>query len=320
MTGVHLPRRILVLHYSQTGQLDRVVASLLQPLRANPDFSIVDQPIEPVEPFPFPWPFIRFINTFPECAHERGCAIKPFGINTDEKFDLVILAYQVWFLAPSLPVTGFLQSDQAKALLKDTPVVTVIACRNMWLMAQEKVKRHLDRLGARLVGNLALVDEAGTAASFISTPLWVLTGKKGPFALGIPAAGVSEREIAAASRFGEAIVKHWQTTHAAPDKTLWQGLGAVRVNANLIASEKVATRSFYLWGKLFLALGDRDAWLRKPLTLVYAVFLLTLILTVVPITAVLKRLFAPLLKKRIAAQRHYFAEPSGEASDLLEKQ
>ncbi|WP_328701284.1 dialkylrecorsinol condensing enzyme [Cellvibrio polysaccharolyticus] len=317
--GVKLPKRILVLHYSQTGQLDSVVDAILQPLRANTDFSIVDQRIEPETDFPFPWPFIRFINTFPEAAHQRPCALKPFTVDTTEKFDLVILAYQVWFLAPSIPVSSFLQSEQAE-ILRDTPVVTVIACRNMWLMAQEKVKAHLQRLGARLVGNLALVDEAGTAASFISTPLWVLTGKKGPFPLGIPAAGVARADIDAASRFGDAIVQHWQTTDVPPDERLWQGLGAVRINANLIASEKVATRSFYLWGKLFLAAGGQDAWLRKPLTLLYTLFLLTLILTVVPITAILKRLFAPLMKKRIEQQKAYFAQPSGESFHVLKKQ
>ena len=87
-----------------------------------------------------------------------------------------------------------------------------------------------------------------------------------------------------------------------------------------MASEKVATRSFYLWGKLFLAAGGPDAWLRKPLTILYAIFLLTLILTVVPITAILKRVFAPLMKKRIAQQKAYFAQPSGESFHVLKKQ
>lgn len=312
MTAVDQKKRVLVLHYSQTGQLNRVLESIVQPLRLNPAISIVDQLIEPVKDFPFPWPFVRFINTFPEAAHERGCQIKPFAIDTNEKFDLVILAYQVWFLAPSIPVTGFLQSDAAKSLLNDTPVVTVIACRNMWLMAQEKVKAHLDRLGAKLVGNIALVDEAGTAASFISTPLWVLTGKKGPFPLRIPAAGVSEKDILAATRFGEAINTYWQQRNDQPDETLLQGLGAVHVNENLILSEKVGSRSFYLWGKLFLAIGGPDAWLRKPLTLVYAVFLFAMIITVVPVTTLLKRLLSPLMKNRINKQKAYFAQPSGE--------
>ena len=87
-------------------------------------------------------------------------ALQPLTVDAAKRFDLVILAYQVWFLSPSLPVTAFLKSDAAKRLLRDTPVVTVIACRNMWLMAQEQVKAMLAACGARLVGNVALVDEA----------------------------------------------------------------------------------------------------------------------------------------------------------------
>jgi hypothetical protein len=41
-------------------------------------------------------------------------------------------------------------------------------------------------------------------------------------------------------------------------------------------------------------------------------FLLTLIITVVPITAIIKKLIAPLTRKKIAKQKAYFAEPSGE--------
>lgn len=272
--------------------------------------------LEPMEDYPFPWPFIRFINTFPEAAHECGCELKPLDIQKDVTYDLVILAYQVWFLAPSIPVMAFLKSAAAEQLLGGASVVTVIACRNMWLMAQEKMKMHLTRLNAHLIGNIALVDEAGTAASFISTPLWMLTGKKGPFRLGIPAAGVSEDEIKNASRFGFALRDRLDSS-TPMDASVLYGLGAVRINPNLIASERVGTRSFYLWGKLFLAVGKPDAWVRKILTILYALFLVTLIVTVVPITSLVKRLLAPLLRERILRQRTYFALPSGESRDKL---
>lgn len=304
--------RVLVLHYSQTGQLSRVLDSVLKPLREAGNIELVIQSLTPVEDYPFPWPFIRFINTFPEAAHDVGCPLQPLSnIRADDEFDLIILGYQVWFLSPSIPVTGFLQSADAARLLNGKPVVTVVACRNMWLMAQEKVKGHLQRLRAHLVGHVALTDAAGTAASFLSTPLWVLTGNKGPFPLGIPAAGVAEKEIADAARFGDAIVAGLQGK-VPMDGSLLQGLGAVRVNDKLIASEKVGARSFYLWGKLFRACGGPDAPLRKPLALIYAIFLLTLILTVVPITAVIKKALSPLVAKRTLKQKRYFSAPSGE--------
>src|SRR5690625_7501303 len=94
----------------------------------------------------------------------------------------------------------------------------------MWLQAQEKVRTHLTRLGARLVGNAALVDECGTVASFLSTPLWMLTGKRGPFPLGIPRGGVPVKAFPERRRFGAALSK--RLTRANPlDKPACQGGG-----------------------------------------------------------------------------------------------
>ncbi len=310
-------KRVLVIHYSQTGQLSSLAESIAAPLEASSDIEVAYEELRPLVAYPFPWPFIQFINTFPEAAHQIGCELAPLSESSKGDFDLVILAYQVWFLAPSIPVEAFLQSEDAIRLLRDTPVVTLIACRNMWLMAQEKVKEHLDRIGAVHVGNVALTDEAGTAASFLSTPLWVLSGNKGPFPLGIPAAGVSSDEIKQASRFGDALRIRLGSDQTM-DVDVLEGLGAVRINESLIASEVVATRSFYIWGKLFRAIGGPDALLRKPLVFVYAAFLLTLILTVVPITALVKKLLAPLMSNRIAKQKEYYAKPSGERLEPVE--
>ena len=309
-------KRVLVIHYSQTGQLSSVARSIAAPLEESANIEVVYEELRPVHAYPFPWPFVRFINTFPEAAHQVGCELKPLGTNPDQDFDLVILAYQVWFLAPSIPIEAFLQSGAAGHLLENKPVVTVIACRNMWLMAQEKVKAHLERIGANHIGNIALCDAVGTAASFLSTPLWLISGNKGPFPLGIPAAGVAPEEIKGARRFGDAL-RVRLTSEQALDSDVLQGLGAVRVNEGLIASEIVATRSFYVFGKLFRAIGGPDALLRKPLTWMYTVFLLIMILTVVPVSALVKKLFAPLMRRRIAKQKYYYAQPSGESREHI---
>lgn len=312
MPDSNTKKRVLIVHYSQTGQLDRVARSVATPLLRDDSIQVDFLPLRPVEPYPFPWPFLRFINTFPESAHQVPCALELDTAGLQPDYDLVILAYQVWYLAPSIPVSSFLQSELAARLLADTPVVTVIACRNMWLQAQEKVKRHLQRIGARLVGNIALVDAAGSVASFFATPLWVLTGRKGPHWFGlVPPAGVSEQDIAAAQRFGQALRERLLSTRPLDEQVL-QGLNAAPVNDKLILSEKIGNRSFYLWGKLFLACGKPDSPVRKLLAACYTLFLLLMIVTVVPVTAVLKLLFSPLLKKRIARQKAYYAGPSGD--------
>lgn len=306
-------KKVLVVHYSQSGQLSDVAKRFVQPLVDAGDVSVVFENLRPQQPFPFPWPFFQFLDTFPECVYLDPPPIQPLSVSTDEDFDLVILAYQVWFLSPSLPVTAFMQSPEAARLLHGKPVVTLIACRNMWLLAQEEMKKLIAHVGGRLVGNVALVDEAGSIGSFLATPVWVLSGHKGPHWGGlIPRAGVAPDEVARCDRFGERIL-HWLRADRPLTGELLKDLDAVRVDEKLIASETAGRRAFKLWGKLFRKLGKPGALPRRCLVTLYAVFLIALILTVVPLTMLVKKLCAPLMRERIARQKAYYSEPSGSA-------
>lgn len=312
-------KRVLIIYYTQSGQLNRVVQSIASPLVDADGIEVTFECIKPKRAYPFPWPFLRFFDTFPETVYDQPEPITALSVDDDADFDLIILAYQVWFLSPSQPITAFLQSTSAKQLLANKPVVTVIACRNMWLMAQEKIKQHLDRLGAKLIDNIVLTDPAHSAATFLSTPLWVLTGNKGPYLKGfIPTAGVTDNDIASARRFGESIARQLPQQQAGQAQTMLQGLGAVRVNERLIASETIATRSFRIWGGLLRKIGKPGQLLRRLVLVLYILFLIAMILTVVPITAVLKQLFAPFTRDHIARQRSYFSAPSGESVHLME--
>ncbi|HSC47773.1 MAG TPA: dialkylresorcinol condensing enzyme [Gammaproteobacteria bacterium] len=304
--------RVLVVHYSSpSGQLSDVIRNLTEPL-GEAGLEVHHLVLRPKQPYPFPWPVLRFFDTFPETIYLDPPENEPLGLGRNERFDLVILGYQVWFLSPSLPTAAFLKDAQAQAILKDTPVVTVIACRDMWLMAQERVKELLAACGAKLVGNVVLVDEGGSVGSLIATPLWMLTGKRGPRWGGlIPRAGVNPKQIQASRRFGERIASVL-TRGGALDAGLLQGLGAVKVNTRLITTEKAARRSFLAWGALLRKLGPQGAWQRMPVVLFYIFFLIALLLTVLPLSMLLKTLTAPLLRSRIAAQQAYFSQPSGE--------
>jgi len=305
-------KSVLLIQYSQSGQLTEIAQRIIAPLQEAPEIRVTVETLRPRSPYPFPWPFLRFFDTFPEAVYLDAPGLEPLRSDESQRYDLVILAYQVWFLSPSLPVTAFLKSEAAARLLRHTPVVTVIACRDMWLMAQEQVKSLLAQCGARLVGNVALVDEAGTAGSFLATPLWVLSGNKGPRLFGlVPRAGVKPEQIIASRRFGERILEVLRRGDTI-DESLLRGLRAVRVNERLIASERTARRSFLVWGGLLRRLGSQGSLARKPVLVVYIAFLVTLILTFVPLSMLIKSLLAPLLKSRVAAQKEYFAHPSGE--------
>ena len=302
-------KRVLVVSYSQSGQLARLKESFLRDIRGAAGIEVDDVVLQPAQPFAFPWRFLPFFDAFPETVHLQPAPIEP-PVLAHERYDLVVIAYSVWFLSPAQPITAFLQSAAAQRVLRDTPVITLIGCRNMWLMAQEKMKRLLADAGARLVGNVVKIDQCGSAASFITTPLWMFTGKRQAVHW-LPPAGISEAEIADAARFGQRTAEALQHDETL-DKTLLQHMGAVKINEKLMSSERVGHRSFLVWGKLVMAAGRVSPLLRRLVLCVYIVFLLGMILTVVPIGALLKTLLAPLRREQMQREREYYAAPSGE--------
>lgn len=302
-------RKVLAITYSQTGQLSNILKKFTQPLEHSENIEFETLVIQPKVKFPFPWPFFQFFRIFPETVYMKPVELEEIKTQYQD-YDLIILSYQVWFLSPSLPIASFLQSEAAQTLLKNTPVVTLIGCRGMWLNAQEKVKKLLKNLNAQLIDNVVLSDQCGSAFSFLATPLWMFTGKKKPLSW-VPAAGVSQQDIDACDRFGQAIVKRLEENEQPLTQPMLKGLGAVKINEKLIASERVGNHSFNIWGKL-LGKAPPQSLARAAGLCIYITFLATLILTVVPVTALIKKLIAPLTKAKIIKQKNYYAEPSGE--------
>ena len=59
-------KMVLIVYYSQSGQLTEIVNSLAGPLHKSRNVEIVWEELQPVNPYPFPWPFFRFLDAFPE--------------------------------------------------------------------------------------------------------------------------------------------------------------------------------------------------------------------------------------------------------------
>lgn len=310
--------RILVLHYSQSGQLDNIAKSVMRPLEAESGVEVVWQNLQPVEPYPFPWPILKFFDIFPECVYLDPPAIKPLHISEDENFDLVVIAYQIWFLAPSTPIVSFLQSDAAKKLLNNKPVITLIGCRNMWLSAQETIRKLLKGLHARLIDNVVLTDQGPPWATFVTTPRWLWTGKKNGFWGIFPQAGVSDTEINGAERFGRALVRALPLLQSGQPGPFLTGLGAVKVNPSYIAGERIAFRSFRIWGRLLRALGPAGSPMRSVTLVFYIMFLVTLIVTVLPLTILVRMMIRPLMRAKLARQVLKLEAPSGSSVERLD--
>ena len=306
-------QNILVIGYSQTGQLTRITDSILEPIKVIDHINVDYHQVIPKVAYSFPWSFFDFFQIMPESVY-----MKPIELSSlapiYKNYDLIIVSYQVWFLSPSLPISSFLQTEDAKILFKNTPVITVLGCRGMWLTAQEKMKGLLADINAKLIDNIVLTDECGAGFSFLATPLWMFTGKKKSLSW-VPKAGVSDQDITNAKRFGEAIVERFnkiEQNTANLSESIMKDLNAVKINEKFIFSEKIGHRSFKVWGKLLILLGPQNTLRRKFGLCFYFTFLFILIVTIVPITALVIKLLSSVLSKKITKQKKYYAQPSGE--------
>jgi hypothetical protein len=289
-------KRVLLVHFSQTGQLSRAARNLAAPLAQAADVELVEEVLRPRRPYPFPWPFWRFLDAMPESVLLEPPELEPLTVRADEHFDLVILAYQVWFLAPAGPMTAFLKSEAGRRLLRGRPVVTVIACRNMWLSAQETTKRLVAEAGGELRDNVAFTDRGSTLASFITTPRWLLTGRRDAF-WGLPAAGVADEDIAGGERFGRALLAALRSDRERQAAPMLAGMGAAKVDARLVFSERAGQRAFKAWARLIRLGGAPGAAGRLAFLALFCVYLVTMILVVVPPSLLLQRLLRPLLAR-----------------------
>jgi hypothetical protein len=180
----------------------------------------------------------------------------------------------------------------------------------MWLMAQETVKRLIQEAGGQLRDNVVFTDRGSALATFITTPRWLLTGRRDKF-WGLPAAGVTEEEIAGADRFGRALLNALRTDRERESAPMLAGLGAASVDPRLIISERAGQRAFSLWSRLIRLGGAPGSAGRLPLLALFCVYLVVMIVTIVPASLLLQRLMRPLVGGRLELQRTYYELPSG---------
>ena len=242
-------KKILVLYYSQSGQQLAILQSITKPLLAV-GHTVHMEEIQPVEKYPFPWSAYQFFNAFPETFHQKPLALNELSAAAFEDYDLIILGYQPWFLTPSRPISSFLQSEAGKQILKDKRVITILGCRNMWLGAQEKVKRRLRDAKAKLVGHIALVDNSPNLTSLVTILRWMLTGKKDAFWF-FPAAGVSQQDIQNASVFGEIIDKSFQINNFDSLQFALNQKGAITVKPGLVLAGKERSKRLFILVKVY---------------------------------------------------------------------
>lgn len=245
-----MEKKVLVIYYSQSGQLKEIAQQVARPLVDDSTTKVDFMTIEMENEFPFPWTNETFFGAFPDTFLQNPHPIKPVPQSfLAQKYDLILFAYQPWYLSPSIPANSFLKSENAKNLFADTPVVTIIGSRNMWAMAQEKVKKLLHNNQAKLVGNIALADRTPNLISAFTIVKWMFTGEKRKFGI-FPKPGIDQKEIDEATKFGKTILTHLKNENYENLQTELLRDGAVEIRHFLIQIDKTANKMFAKWSAI----------------------------------------------------------------------
>ena len=295
-----MTKKVLAIYYTQSGQLGEIIDHFTAPL-TEARISVEKVSINLAKNYPFPWTAERFFSVMPDCVLDVPAELAPFELK-ETHYDLVILGYQAWFLSPSIPFNSLLRDSKLKTVLQNTPVITVTGARNMWHNAFVRVKKLIHATGAKLVGNIALVDTHPNPVSFVTIFHWMLHGKKDRYLNIFPPPGVSDTDIKHTRVFGGYVLQHLNSNDWDRLQEQMVKEGAVKLNYNLMIIETVAGKIFRFWANFIVKRKNRAAWLK-----VFKYYLLIAFFIGAPIIitldAIFLRLFTP---KRIKAKKQYY--------------
>ncbi len=279
-------KNCLIIYFSQSGQALNIANAVSGPLKK--DFNLHFEELRPATPFPFPWKGMSFFQAFPESVMEIPCPLEPFSFDINMDYDLIILSYPIWYLSAPIPLTSFLLSQEAKKIMHGKPVVTMMGVRNMWVMAQERVKARIRENGGKLVGNIVLEDPYPNLVSVITIVRWMMTAEKhggGWYGKLFPPAGVPDRTIAQASIFGDVILKSFREDDLDHLQDNLLTKGAVRVHPVLANIEQRAKIMFGILARWILKKGGYNDPARVARLKVFKYYLFTVIYLVSPIAS-----------------------------------
>lgn len=298
-------KKVLIVTYSQSGQLDEIVSNISNCFQD--DIQVHYEKLIPVPAFPFPWKDISFYDAMPESVRLIPASIEPTSFNPKEEYDLVILGYPIWFLSPPIPITTFLKSDKAKEVMKHKPVVTIIGARNMWVRAQEDIKKMILEAGGKLVGNIALHDRHNNLLSVVTIIYWMMTGKKEKYLGLFPKPGISDEDIEDAKRFAPVLLTALNQNQYDELQDNLISLNAVELSPNVVSTEEKGKKIFGIWSGFILEKGGTGSKHRVKRLIMFKWYLMFVIFVVSPIVSIFFYITWPFFFLRIRKKMKYYS-------------
>jgi hypothetical protein len=195
-------------------------------------------------------------------------------------------------------------NDEIKKRIKNTPIITLIGSRNMWISAQEKIKRQLKNAGGLLKGNIVLVDKHANLTSLVTIIYWMKTGKKDKYLGVFPKPGVAPTDIEYTKLYGETVAEALKnnTLNKLQEQLIEQK--AVEVKPNLMFIETRGAVLFKIWANFIEKKRNKTFWLR-----IFKYYLFIAIFLVAPIVLIINTLiFKPFIINKIKHKKNYFLQ------------
>jgi hypothetical protein len=291
--------RALVLFYSQSGETARAARIFAEAL-GQEGASVTVAEIVPRRPYPYPWRSVRrFFDAMPDVILGLAGEVEPPQLAASDRFDLVVLAYPVWFLSPATPVRSLFAMPEAK-VLADTDLVTISVSRAMWQRASIAMKALLAGAGARHTDNIAVTHQGSPLATLVSTPRALLFGKRDRLLGLFPNAGLADDELARLRRLAAIVARRFTGGHR-PGEPFLSGEDAVRINRWLAIPEFLAWYCFRGSAYVIRWLGRFGLVFRAIGVWAFAIFLVVLIVVGLPLTLLATFLLSPVINRQLDA-------------------
>jgi hypothetical protein len=256
--------------------LETAVQEFLHAYKSREDVMICWTHILPQPAYVFPWSLPRFFGAMPETITGLTPAIT-LSEPLHRDADLVIFAYTVWFVSPSLPVQAFLKSHHAE-VLRRKKVITLVVCRSMWRRAQRHVKSSLEAMGCKIIDRIVVTFQGNSISTYISTLAWLLGGQKK--ISGVSAAGASQGRLLELRAQGFELENNFESFLGSQQRfsTRCDSESSYRTHC----VEAMAAFSFPIWAKLILRAEKISKTLRSAATVLFVIYLVSMIVALLP--------------------------------------
>lgn len=296
-------KSVLVISFSQTGQLNEIVENFLTPFLQE-QIEIERVKISPQTPYPFPWDAFTFFDLMPDTVNEIPSALAPYTLKK-EKYDLIIVGYQPWFLSPSLPATALFNDEKFRKVLKDTPVATIIGARNMWTKSQESIVKWVEEAGGFMVANIPFIDRVQNYISALTVLHWMEKGKKTRRWGFLPKPGVSKKDIGEAAKYAPPLVEGLLKGDYENVQKKIIAKGGISVKSTLMLVEARGKKFFKIWTNLINKKGTtprkRKFWVKA-----FEWYLIIALFVISPPILIIHLLLKPLMLGSVRKKQHFY--------------